>query len=90
MSGTSLIRTDILPEGLLEVPQQVRVIAETQFTTTLAHAVQVGKSTSPMPAKEITEVIELIGQVIADYERKNKVIADARVVFTYENPDVEA
>lgn len=86
----SLLRTDILTEEQIEEQKKITIIAGTQFKTLVDTATRFDKTTTPQPAKNIIEVMDLIKTAIEDRDRRRSKTQDARVVVSYEDPDVDA
>jgi hypothetical protein len=88
MSVDTRIREDILPEELITTIPQVKVYAEQQYNLILQNTQAfAGKEVTPQPAKNITEVMELIRLAFEDYYTRTHVTDDAKVRFSYEDPD---
>ena len=86
MSFEPLLRTDLLDETLTSSQEAVQVVVESQFKTIIDSAESGQRSTTPGAAKNLLEVYELIRLAIEDYDRRTNANADARVLFTYEQP----
>ena len=86
----STLRTDILTDEQIEEQKKIKFIAGTQFKTIVDTATRFDKTTTPGPAKNIIEVMELIKTAIEDRDRRQHKTADARVVVSYEDPDTDA
>ena len=91
MAFDPILRTDLIPAELLEDPQQIKVESEVLFEQLLATAQNHGQqyTATPLPAKNIIETIDLIRQVIIDYEKRTDVPVNQRASFVYENPDIQ-
>lgn len=88
MAFESFLRDDLLSSALLENPEKITVIAETQFVNivNLSHR-GTDRTTTPHPAKNIIETMELIRQAILDYEGRVHATQDSKVDVVYEKPD---
>ena len=89
--SSSLLRTDLINDStLLEEPNRIKVIAEEHFNLIITQAEQVqNRQASLYAAKDIIEVMDLIRQIILDYEDRTKVSEDGKINVVYEKPDVE-
>lgn len=87
-TNDSTVRTDILPDDLKKVQPKFKVYAEQQFNYILENAEFLeGKQVTPKPAINIVEMMTLIKNAFEDYYTRTHVTGDARVVFSYEEPD---
>lgn len=84
--GQSTLRTDLVPQELLESPEKIRVIAGTAYYN-IVQKVKDNKTRTPGPAKNIVEVMDLIKSAIEDYEVRLHTAEDAKINVTYEEPD---
>jgi len=89
MSFESVLRNDILDPELLKSKSGIKVIAETQFVNIIQKAHRPPTKT-PLPAKNIVEVMSLFSEAFKDYEIRTHTTEDARVKLLYEKPDREA
>lgn len=90
MSFEPQLRTDVLTEDLTTSRESVKIIVETQFNNIVRNSEVLERTKTPQPAKNIVEVMELIGQAIDDYQEREDKNADARVHYIYSKPDQES
>lgn len=90
MSNTSVLRTDILPDALIESPERVRIVAGTLFNRVVDSTTKFDKTTTIFPSKNIIETMELIQQAIERQESVERRTEDAKALITYEEPDIAA
>jgi hypothetical protein len=91
------IRTDIIPEELLEAPEKVTIITEDQtravaariFNNTINTAQKLDRTVTPGKAKDINDVSELIELAVVDYDKRNGITKDAKLEIVYERPEKE-
>lgn len=83
----SVLRTDILPRELSQEPD--RIVVRQQFDQVLSGARKRSEEsrTTPEPAKNLIESIDLIRKVLADKENRLGIAQKDRVAFTEEYPD---
>lgn len=87
-TNSSTVRTDILTEEQKTPEETVKVYSEQQFNLILHHADRGYKEVTPSPAANIIDVMTLIKNAFEDYYKRTHVGEDAKVVFSYEDPDV--
>jgi len=85
----SFLRKDLLPTGLETDPYQVKAIVKTAFQKQIELTNTIERTKSPLPSKNIIEVMELIYHSITDYEERTRATEDAKVVVVYEKPDIK-
>jgi hypothetical protein len=91
------IRTDIVPEELLEAPEKITIVTEDQirveasrlFSNIVNTAQKLDRTVTPGKAKDIVEVTDLIEQAIVDYDKRFGVTKGAKVEIVYERPEKE-
>lgn len=83
---TSILRTDIFPPELGEEPSGV-TIRGVDYSSIVQQATVATKQRSPGPAKNLYEFFELVKKIILDYERRENITNDAKIIFTEEEPD---
>jgi hypothetical protein len=79
------LRTDFLPDTLTDVQPTIRFEAETQYNAVVRANPE--KSRTIHPAKNIFEVMDLIQTAIEQYEERQDIVDDARVLATFDEPD---
>lgn len=92
MAFDSLLREDIIdPQILKDIEKSnVKVVVENLYQHILARAHVIPELTkSPLEAKDVIEVMDLIKTAIEDYESRTHATQDAKVQVVYEEPDVE-
>lgn len=87
MSFESQLRTDILPEALKLSPERLRIIVETQFDRIVSNAVKSLPTQTPLPAKTIVEVMDVIDKVIKDFQVRERATEDSKIKVLYKKPD---
>jgi hypothetical protein len=79
------ILRNIIPVELLE---NNRVVFEgAQYGQIISSLKETSRLRSPYPAKNINEFFALVETVINDYERRQSISEEAKIVFTEEEPD---
>lgn len=76
---------DLIPDALSEDQEKVKVVAETQYKMKIDRALV--PTTSPLPAKDIIETMDLIRQVVLDYQAREQTTEDAAIEVIHEYPD---
>lgn len=85
----SELRTNILPDALLEESETFKIVAQREFQRLVETATRVERTRTPRPAKNIVQVMELIQQAFLDYEARTNASEEAKIRVTYEKPDTD-
>jgi len=83
----SRLRNDLIDPALLHDSQRIRVVSAEYFETIVNSAQPVGPTKSPGTAKDIVEVLELLRQVIVDYDERTRQTPSATIDVIYDNPE---
>jgi hypothetical protein len=85
------LRNDIVDEALLESPYRIEVIKEEAshlYSSIVNQASAAGKTVTPGVTKDIIETMDLIGDVILNYQDRVHATEDSKVKIVYEKPDI--
>jgi len=85
----SVLRTDILNPELAKTPKGIKIIVEQEFNHLISRAVPDERTKTPGTAKNIIETLDLIRQVIIDYEDRTHTTKDGKLDIVFEDIDQE-
>lgn len=83
----SVLRTDILDPELLKTPSGIKKIVEHEFHRLVSRAVADERTKTPGAAKSIIETLDLIRQVVLNYEERAHTAKDAKLDVVFEDLD---
>lgn len=90
MAFDPVLRTDLLDKELATIQDKVKILSEAWIGQIINKATAFEPTKSPLPSKNIVEVMDLIKEAIEDYQVRTHVNEDAKVKFLYSYPDVES